>query len=108
MRVLVEESTHEDERRRITQLLTASIKQVNVYEAKKGAVLGNHYHKETDEYFYIVRGTVSYNGSRIFETGDIFVVYPQEVHTLECITDTKLMTFLSKPYSKEEPDLWKI
>ena len=107
MKCLVEESVHEDERRRITQLFTANIKQVNVYDAKKGSVLGNHYHKETDEYFYIVRGTVMYNESRIFETGDLFVVYPQEMHTISCLTDTKFMTFLSRPYKEDDKDIWK-
>lgn len=107
MKVLVEEAIHEDERRRITQLLSAPIKQVQLYEAKKGALLGDHYHKETDEYFFILSGTVSYNRERIFEAGDIFVVYPQEKHALECLTDTKFMTFLSRPYSNESPDTWK-
>ena len=107
MKVLVEEALHDDERRRITQLFTADLKQVNVYDVKKGAKLGDHYHKETTEFFYIIKGTVMYNEERIFETGDLFVVYPQEVHTLKCITDTKFMTFLTKPYTKEEPDIWK-
>ena len=107
MRLLEEEFSHEDERRKIIQLFTADIKQVNVYEAKKGSILGNHYHKETIEYFYIIRGDVLYNKSRIVKTGDFFVVYPQEVHTLECLTDVKLMSFLTKPYTQENPDLWK-
>ena len=107
MNVLQEESFHEDNRRSITQLFTADTKQVNVYQAKKGATLGNHYHKETTEYFYIVRGTVIYNTERIFSTGDIFVVHPQEVHTLKCITDTKFMTFLTKAYSEGDKDQWK-
>ena len=107
MKALVEESLHDDERRRITQLFTATINQVNVYDAKKGASLGDHYHKETTEYFYIVRGTVIYNGERIFETGDLFVVYPQEMHTIKCLTDTKFMTFLSRPYKEDDKDIWK-
>lgn len=106
MRVLESESVHEDTRRRITQLLTAPIKQVNIYDAKKGSTLGNHYHKETDEYFYIVRGKVMYNTSRIFESGELFAVYPQEVHTIECLEDTKFMTFLTKAYSEEDKDQW--
>ena len=107
MIVLEKDSIHEDGRRRITQLLTASIKQVNVYDAKKGSSLGNHYHKETVEYFYIIRGKVIYNNSRIFDSGELFAVYPEEVHTIECLEDTKFMTFLSRPYTKEEPDIWK-
>ena len=107
MILLAEESRHEDSRRTLIQLLTASIKQVNLYEAKKGAILGNHYHKETDEYFFLIRGEVLYNEQRVVKAGDLFVVYPQENHVLECLTDVKLMSFLSKAYSEKETDQWK-
>lgn len=107
MRILCEEDVHEDERRRLTQLFTAPIAQVNLYEAKNGAILGDHFHRETDEYFYVVQGRIMYNESRILNTGDIFVVYPQENHRIECLEDVKLMSFLTRPYSKENPDIWK-
>lgn len=107
MNLLDPESTHSDARRKLTQLFTYDIKQVNLYEAKSGAVLGNHFHKETIEFFYVVEGTLDYNLEKLIEEGEIFVVYPSETHTLTCITDVKLMTFLSKPYTPEEPDIWK-
>lgn len=107
MNVLDNEFEHQDERRKITQLFTANVKQVNFYEAKKGAVLGNHYHKETTEYFFVVDGSINYNGTSFHGQGTTFVVYPQENHQITCMTDVKLMTFLTKPFSQEEPDLWK-
>lgn len=107
MRQLAEEFRHEDGRRTLIQLFTADVKQVNIYLAKKGSILGEHYHKETDEFFYIVHGSILYNDQKILETGDAFVVYPQEAHRIECLTDTKLMTFLTKPFDQEKPDLWK-
>lgn len=107
MILLEEEFKHEDERRTLTQLLTRDIKQVNFYQAKKGAILGNHYHKKTEEYFYLISGKIYYNEERILEAGDLFVVYPQENHQLECCTDVRLMSFLSKAYSKEDEDIWK-
>ena len=54
MNVLKPEFVSQDSRRILSQLLTADIKQVNHYEAKRGAVLGNHYHKQTNEYFFII------------------------------------------------------
>ena len=46
MKVLSPEFSHSDSRRRLTQLFTQNISQVNEYEVTKGAVLGNHYHKK--------------------------------------------------------------
>jgi len=100
------EFEHEDSRRKLTQLLTQDIKQINVYEAKHGAELGNHFHKETFEYFYIIRGTIKYNSSAIMKKGDIFCPDLGEMHTLQVLSDkATFMTFLTKPYSKENTDI---
>ncbi len=107
MKLLEPEFKHEDGRRSLTQLFTAPINQVNFYNAKKGAILGDHFHKETIEYFYVTKGTLLYNNERVINRGTTFVVEPQENHTLECMTDVHLMTFLTKPFDKEKPDLWK-
>ena len=100
------ESVHKDSRRTLTQLLTADIKQVNVYEVEPNVTLGNHYHKETIEYFYILDGEIESNGKTMV-AGDLFVYYPQTVHTIVSKTNTRFMTFLTKPYNPEAPDLWK-
>lgn len=107
MKILAPEYQHTDTRRTLKQLFTADIKQVNIYDAKKGATLGNHYHKETTEFFYVVKGTVFYNKTSMINRGTTFVVYPPENHTLECMTDVTLMSFLDKPYDTKEPDIWK-
>lgn len=107
MTVLYPESVNQDTRRSLTQLLTADIQQINVYEAKIGSILGDHFHKSTTEYFYILSGTLIYNNGSIVEPDTLFVVYPEERHTLTCLTDAKFMTFLTKAYDEEKPDLWK-
>lgn len=107
MTVLSPESVNKDSRRSLIQLLTADIEQVNIYEAQEGSVLGNHYHKETTEYFYVLEGTLVYNKGSVIDSDTLFVVYPGEKHTLTCLTKVKFMTFLSKAYDKESPDLWK-
>lgn len=107
MKLISPEFVHEDTRRKLTQLFTADIKQVNIYEAKKDSNLGDHYHKETDEYFYILKGGVLYNNSRLLGKGDLFAVFPEEKHSIYCLTDVTFMTFLTKPFDKENPDLWK-
>lgn len=107
MNLLEPEFYHKDSRRSLSQIFTADIRQVNVYEAKKDAILGDHYHKETVEFFYLAKGTILYNDSTVVNRGNTFVVYPMERHTLKCMTDVTLVSFLSKPYSQGDPDIWK-
>lgn len=107
MTVLSPESVDNDSRRSLTQLLTAGIEQINIYEAQEGSVLGNHLHKETTEYFYILEGTLIYNKGSVVDKDTLFVVYPGEKHTITCLTKVRFMTFLSNAYDKESPDLWK-
>ena len=106
MKPLNPEFVHEDSRRKLVQLLTADIKQVNVYEANHGVELGHHFHKETIEYFYVVRGTLEYNNKVIMKKGDIFYPAIGEMHTVKVISDkATFMTFLTKPYDNERPDI---
>lgn len=106
MRIIYPEFEHKDHRRKLTQLFTADIKQINSYDIKKGSILGNHYHKETHEYFYITKGTVLLNNHNIFNKGALFVIEPMEKHTIDCLTDVGLITFLTKPYTKENTDTY--
>ena|SRR3990167_7633224 len=107
MKRLEPEFQHKDSRRTIIQLLTADIKQVNFYEANHGAELGNHFHKETVEYFYVTKGVLQYNGKTFVRKGDLFYPYLGEKHTLKVISDkASFITFLTKPYSKENPDVY--
>lgn len=110
MRVIAPEFEHTDKRRTLTQIFSGPVAQVNNYRMSKGAVLGNHYHKETFETFYIIRGAVMVsvaNRRFIASHGMVFQVEPGEMHTIEAISEgARMMTFLSKPYSKEDPDTW--
>lgn len=117
MKILEPEFVHTDPRRSLKQLLTADIKQVNVYNVSTNSVLGNHYHKETTEYFYVVKGSIflelhdmktGQETRRIFTNGDMFAVHPYEVHKIECFSEAKIMTFLTKEFTQENPDLYKV
>lgn len=107
MVVLKPEFEHKDARRTLKQLLTADIKQINAYEAKRGAFLGNHYHKQTTEFFFIAKGTILYNDKQVFNRGAILQVSPEENHSLLCMTDVLLLSFLTKSYTESDPDIWK-
>lgn len=115
MKILKPEYEHSDSRRKLTQLITDDIKQVNVYHANRGAVLGNHYHKRTVEYFVITKGTFivtidTANGRVKFPAnkGISFVVFPNERHSLRVLSPTAAMlTFLTRAYSPKSPDIFK-
>lgn len=111
MKILVSESRHSNSQRDLYQLLTADIKQINRYEVNRGAVIGDHYHKETKEYFFIIKGTFMVRiGDNSFAAnpGFLFLVEPGEKHTLEALTNkSSFMTFLSEPYNNDKPDLHK-
>lgn len=111
MKILTPEFKQKDGRRELRQLLTANLKQVNFYEAQRGAILGDHYHKTTKEYFYITKGTFMVQiGDNSFPAnpGSLFLVEPGEKHTLEALTNkANFMTFLSEPYDPRNPDLYK-
>ena len=107
MKLLTPEFKHEDARRTLTQLITKDVKQINEYHAKKGATLGNHYHKVTDEYFHIVKGTIVYNDSQIINKGTTFVVPPLEKHSIYCMTDVTMLTFLTRPYKEGDTDIYE-
>lgn len=111
MKTLKYEFVHEDKRRKLTQLITSDIKQINLYETIKGSLLGNHFHKITHEYFLILKGSflLDVDGkSQIVHRKDFFLIEPHEKHILECLSPTgSFLTFVDKPYSKEESDTYK-
>lgn len=111
MKVLPPEIVHKDHRRQLVQLLTKDIKQVNFYDTHKGTLLGDHYHKETYEHFYIVKGSFIMhinNKKQVVSRGDFFVVEPTERHIIECLSPTgSFFTFLTKAYTAEDTDTYK-
>ena len=116
LKLLEPEFTHSDSRRILTQLVTDNIKQVNSYQVNKGCILGNHYHKDTNEYFYITKGSFALFMhpcgskkaiSRILNKQSFFVARSGYVHSLEALTNGEFLTFLTKPFDQKEPDIWQ-
>jgi len=92
------------------------IKEINYIETNADEIRGNHYHTETKEMFFIIEGKVNvtvYNihtaerEEYVFEKGDIFIVYPYEVHTFYSITYAKWINMLSKPVKNGKSDFNK-
>lgn len=89
------------------------IREVNYIETSANQVRGNHYHAETKELFFITEGKIRVTVQNIktwqkeehtFGKGDIFIVYPYEVHTFYTLTDSRWINMLSQPIKKNNPD----
>ena len=85
-----------DERGSLTQLVHQGYEQVNVIFTRKGVERGGHFHKQSIECFYVVRGSVKVTAwledlaeEQVFHAGDFFQINRHVVHCMtfpeECI-----------------------
>ena len=100
-----------DQRGEISDLIeNENINAITRITIKKGAVRGNHYHKETWQWNYVVSGkmklvTQMQNGE-IQETtlypGDLAVTEPYEHHALVGMEDCDVLVFTKGPRGGKE------
>lgn len=96
----------EDERGVIIDLIEGEdINAVTAVTIKKGAVRGNHYHKETTQWNYVMSGKVKLisriPGDEAVETilnkGDLAATFPNEHHAIEGMEDSDIIVFTKGP-----------
>jgi mannose-6-phosphate isomerase-like protein (cupin superfamily) len=103
---------HEDERRILIEWnKDIPIKRCKVIQTKDKCILGKHYHNDSDNIFYMLKGKGSYTlrstiSSRVernwlFE-GDCLFVPRGVVHTFELLADTIMLEAASEPYNKDD------
>ena len=100
----------EDDRGLLVQLAHDGYKQINAVFTKKGAVRGNfHYHKETDEAFFILAGRVEVDArleeareTAVFGPGEMFLLPKFVRHSFVYLEDTYLVGMYPVPV--EKPD----
>ncbi len=89
-----------DKRGKIIDLLEdENIGAVTIVTFKKGAVRGNHHHKKTTQWNYLISGKIKMislgPGSRpveaILKKGDFMVALPNEHHTLMALEESELL-----------------
>ncbi len=110
----------QDERGAITDLLQdVEIESVTLITSRAGAVRGNHYHKETIQYTYVLKGKVcayTQDGedaeiqSRMLVPGDLLTSPANERHALKAIEDSTLLILTRGPRSgtSYEDDTFRI
>lgn len=89
---------------------------INYHDRKKGYVAGGHYHKETEEFFYVISGIIEMELRKVgSDEIEKFLVHPNEgvsipthyYHSLHFLEDSRLIALLSKVFDKNNPDIFK-
>jgi quercetin dioxygenase-like cupin family protein len=105
MKVLHLRPAHADARGAILDILTGvKIDAITIITSKKGAVRGNHYHKRTIQYTYLISGRLSYltskNGKvarRVLKPGDLVESPANETHTFVALQDSVFLSLSRGP-----------
>lgn len=104
-------NAHEDDRGHIIDLLeNETINAVTLVTFRSGAVRGNHYHKHTIQWNYLMSGSIRLltqtGDDPVVETvmrpGDFLVTAANERHALVALEDSELMVFTKGPRGGKE------
>ena len=120
MQIWKKDVNFEDERGTIRDILTHTpIEHITIIESKKGAVRGNHHHKETLQYDYVVSGKLKVlsrkDGSEVVEStvaepGTLILHDYSEDHTLVALEDTVFLSITqgTRGGSSYEDDTYRL
>lgn len=100
-----------DERGEIIDLIeNETINAVTIITFRSGAIRGNHYHKETTQWNYVMSGSIKLvsqvPNEPVIETvmmpGDFVVTGPNVRHALVALEESKLMVLTKGPRGGKE------
>jgi len=106
MKIVHKKSVFEDERGRIIDILEKEIVEyVTLISSKKGSIRGNHYHKESMQYIFVLKGSLrlltQMPGEKIetvlIKSGDLVFTPPMEKHTVIALEDSEFLVFTRGP-----------
>jgi mannose-6-phosphate isomerase-like protein (cupin superfamily) len=107
---------YKDRRGIFYQITTGNWKSLNIVKINKGYSRGGHYHKETKEFFYVLKGKIELGlidmknqkeSTYRFERDDCFIVDLYESHTVRALTDSLLIILLSRIHNSKNPDIFQ-
>ncbi len=111
MKIIDTPVSFSDERGKITDMIeNENINAVTLVTVKKGSVRGNHYHKKTIQWNYLISGKLrlvtQVSDKRIIETvigkGVFFEIPPKERHAFVGLEDAQLVVFTRGPRGGKE------
>ena len=119
MEIIKTKINHEDSRGVIRDILIGiDIDAVTLLTAKAGSVRGNHYHKQSDQYLYIVSGRLTCAAqdrenpieTKEVEGGDLVINKAWEKHAFKAIEDSTLLSLTKGPRKGEdyEKDIFRL
>jgi mannose-6-phosphate isomerase-like protein (cupin superfamily) len=94
----------------IDVLKKAPIDYVTIIRTRKNAVRGNHYHKETSQYLYVLQGKIRVVSQMpdgpvhdvVLVAGDLILNVPLERHALESLEDSVCLVMTRGPRGGED------
>lgn len=96
----------QDKRGKIIDILQKEqIEYVTLITSKKGAIRGNHYHKKSIQYNFILKGKMKLftrgpkgkKKTAVIKTGDLAYNPPMEEHALLALEDSEFLVFTRGP-----------
>ena len=106
MKIVHREIAFQDARGYIIDILqNEPVEHATIITSLKGAVRGNHYHKDSVQYAYLLSGRLQVLAqmpgkeveSEILETGDLLVNVPLERHALIALEDSVFVVLTRGP-----------
>ena len=109
----------EDSRGRIIDILTGEIiDSVTIISSRAGAVRGNHYHKESVQYTYVLKGRLKFYAqmpegkieTTTLKAGDLVYTSPLERHAMVAEEDSEFLVLTRGPRSGQnyEKDTYRL
>lgn len=95
-------------------------REINLVKSNPGAVRGGHFHKNTEELFIVLEGSITvsleavhgeHNKDTIkheISAGDVFIIPPYVQHTFTVRTSAVWLNALSIPMDKDKPDFFSM
>lgn len=98
-----------DERGQLVQLVHNGYEQVNVLTGRKGSSRGGHYHKVSQEAFYLITGKIELilkkdnkQERMTFVQGDFFAIEPFVIHSMNFLEESILIALYDHPIEDTE------
>ena len=111
MKIIATQINQQDDRGAIMDLVEGmNINAVTFISFKKGAVRGNHCHKQTTQWNYVIKGKIQLVAQvgdepveeAVLEKGGFAVTGPMEKHALVGIEDSEILVFTQGPRGGKE------
>ena len=103
---------HKVDRGIISDILQRNINSITYITIKKGKIRGNHFHKKTIQWNYVLSGKVNliyktnikskYIKKVLLKKSDLAVCKELEPHALQAISDCEIMVFTKGPRQGKE------